>query len=432
MKRNVLIIALLLFVLNTNAQQSSTYVPSASNLKAREKFMDMKFGLFIHWGIYSVLGDGEWIMNTRKIPYYNYKRLADFFNPQAFNAKEWVALAKSSGMKYITVTSRHHDGFSMFKTKASPYNIVDATPYKKDPLKELADECVKEGIELRFYYSLLDWGREDYAYGTKIVNGKPEKGNWDSYINFMKAQLTELITNYPSIKGIWFDGDWERKDVNWHYDEIYALIHKLNPEIMIGNNHHLAPKPGEDFQLFEKDLPGNNTAGFSAEAKIGTIPLETCETMNGSWGFNINDRSYKTVKQLLHYLVNAAGRNANFLLNVGPMPNGKIQPEFTDTLQKIGTWMKVNSESIYGTRGNVVSAQPWGVVTAKEKIWYAHVMTLPIGKTITIPVGSNKVKNAFLLDGNVKLKFKQDKANVTINLENASAESMDTVIKLVF
>ncbi|RZL20140.1 MAG: alpha-L-fucosidase [Pedobacter sp.] len=432
MKRNVLIIALLLFVLNTNAQQSSGYVPSASNLKAREKFMDMKFGLFIHWGIYSVLGDGEWIMNTRKIPYYNYKRLADFFNPQAFNAKEWVALAKNSGMKYITVTSRHHDGFSMFNTKASPYNIVDATPYKKDPLKELADECVKEGIELRFYYSLLDWGREDYAYGSKIVDGKPEKGDWDSYINFMKAQLTELITNYPSIKGIWFDGDWERKDVNWHYDEIYALIHKLNPEIMIGNNHHLAPKPGEDFQLFEKDLPGNNTAGFSAEAKIGTIPLETCETMNGSWGFNINDRSYKTAKQLVHYLVNAAGRNANFLLNVGPMPNGKIQPEFTDTLQKIGNWMKVNNESIYGTRGNVVSAQPWGVVTAKHKVWYAHVLTLPAGKTITIPVGSNKIKNAVLLDGNVKLKFKQDKANVTINLENASAESLDTVIKLVF
>ena len=432
MKCYFLVIALLLFGWKANAQQSSSYLPSASNLKAREKFMDMKFGLFIHWGIYSVLGDGEWIMHNRKIPYYNYKRLADFFNPQEFNAKEWVALAKNAGMKYITVTSRHHDGFSMFKTKASAYNIVDATPYKKDPLKELADECVKEGIELRFYYSLLDWGRDDYAFGSKIVNGKPEKGNWESYINFMKTQLTELITNYPSVKGIWFDGDWERKDVNWHYEEIYALIHKLNPEIMIGNNHHLAPKPGEDFQLFEKDLPGNNSSGFSAEAKIGTIPLETCETMNGSWGFNINDRSYKSTKDLVHYLVNAAGRNANFLLNIGPMPNGKIQPEFTDTLRKIGDWMKVNAESIYGTRGNVVAAQPWGVITAKEKIWYTHVLTLPADKTVTIPIGSKKIKTATLLDGNVKLKFKQDKTNVTINLDNASAESFDTVIKLTF
>lgn len=432
MKRNVLIIVLLLFVFKADAQQSSSYVPSPSNLKAREKFMDMKFGLFIHWGIYSVLGDGEWIMHTRKIPYYNYKRLADFFNPQEFNAKEWVALAKKSGMKYITITSRHHDGFSMFNTKASPYNIVDATPYKKDPLKELADECVKEGIELRFYYSLLDWGREDYSFGSKIVNGKPVKGDWDSYINFMKTQLTELITNYPSIKGIWFDGDWERKDVNWHYDEIYALIHKLNPEIMIGNNHHLAPKAGEDFQLFEKDLPGNNTAGFSAEAKIGTIPLETCETMNGSWGFNLNDRNYKSVKQLVHYLVNAAGRDANFLLNVGPMPNGKIQPEFSDTLLKIGDWIKLNGESIYGTRGNVVAAQLWGVVTAKEKIWYAHVLTLPDSKTVTVPVGNKKVRTVTLLDGNRKLKFKQDKGGLTIDLEAASAESLDTVVKLTF
>jgi alpha-L-fucosidase len=432
MKRSILLSALLLFLSSANAQQSSDYVPSASNLKAREKFMDMKFGLFIHWGVYSILADGEWIMHTRKIPYYNYKRLADFFNPEEFNAKEWVALAKNSGMKYITITSRHHDGFSMFKTNASSYNIVEASPYKKDPIKELADECVKEGIELRFYYSLLDWGREDYAFGSKIINGKPEKGDWDSYINFMKTQLTELITNYPSIKGIWFDGDWERKDVNWHYDEIYALIHKLNPEIMIGNNHHLAPKPGEDFQLFEKDLPGNNTAGFSAEAKIGSIPLETCETMNGSWGFNINDRNYKSVKQLVHYLVNAAGKNANFLLNVGPMPNGKIQPEFTDTLQKIGNWMKVNSESIYGTRGNVVAAQPWGVVTATDKTWYTHVLTLPESKIVTVPVGLRKVKSATLLDGGTKLKFKQNKTDVIVNLGNASAESLDTVVKLTF
>ncbi|MGY4385153.1 alpha-L-fucosidase [Pedobacter sp. UYP24] len=432
MKRNVLALSLLLFIFKANAQQSSGYVPSASNLKAREKFMDMKYGLFIHWGIYSILGDGEWVMHTKNIPYHNYKRLADFFNPQGFNAKDWVAMAKNAGMKYITVTSRHHDGFSMFKTKASTYNIVDATPYKRDPLKELAEECVKGGIELRFYYSLLDWGREDYAFGSKIVNGKPQNGDWDSYINFMKTQLTELITNYPSIKGIWFDGDWERKDVDWHYDEIYALIHKLNPEIMIGNNHHVSPKPGEDFQLFEKDLPGNNTAGFSAEAKIGTIPLETCETMNGSWGFSINDRNYKSVKQLVHYLVNAAGRNANFLLNVGPMPNGKIQPEFIDTLQKMGAWMKINGESIYSTRGNVTAPQPWGVVTAKEKVWYAHILNLPENKTVTVPVGMKKVKAVTLLDGNRKLKYKQDKNGLTINLELTSVDGLDTVVKLTF
>ena len=153
-------------------------------------------------------------------------------------------MAKSAGMKYITITSRHHDGFSMFQTKASPYNVVDATPYKKDPIKELAKECLKEGIELNFYYSLLDWGRDDYGFGKPIVDSTPQNTNWNSYISFMKTQLTELITTYPNIRGIWFDGHWERKTANWHYDEIYSLIHKLNPKILVGNNHHLAPFAG--------------------------------------------------------------------------------------------------------------------------------------------------------------------------------------------
>lgn len=163
-----------------------SYTPSPENLESRKQFQDMKFGMFIHWGIYSELGAGEWVMHERKIPYDSYKRLATFFRPEDFDAKAWVALAKAAGMKYITITSRHHDGFSMFGTKASSYNIVDATPYHKDPLMELAKECQKEGIELHFYYSLLDWGRPDYAFEHPIVNGKPEGGDWDSYVNFMK------------------------------------------------------------------------------------------------------------------------------------------------------------------------------------------------------------------------------------------------------
>src|SRR5690349_11593353 len=158
--------------------QPPAYSPAQANLNYREQFRDMKFGLFIHWGIYSVLGDGEWVMYHRKIPYDNYKRLADFFNPTGFNAKEWVQMAKNAGMKYITITSRHHDGFSMFNTAASSYNIVDATPYKKDPLMELAQECAKEGIELHFYYSLLDWGRADYGFGKPIVNHEPQNADW--------------------------------------------------------------------------------------------------------------------------------------------------------------------------------------------------------------------------------------------------------------
>ena len=408
---------------------AQTYTPTADNLAARQNFQDMKFGLFIHWGIYSELGAGEWVMNEKHIPYDSYKRLADFFNPQAFNAHDWVMFAKKAGMKYITVTSRHHDGFSMFGTKASPYNIVDATPYHKDPLMELAQECVKEGIELHFYYSLLDWGRKDYAYGSPIVDGKPANGDWDSYINFMKAQLTELITKYPGVKGIWFDGHWER-DVNWHYDEIYGLIHKLNPAILIGNNHHLAPKEGEDFQMFEKDLPGANTTGFSGKSKIGALPLETCETINNSWGFNITDRSFKSSKRIIHYLVNAAGLNANFLLNIGPMPNGKIQPEFTDTLAVVGAWVQKNGEAIYGTRGSGIPAQPWGVITQKDKNLYVHVMTAPQQPYVFIPQLKGKVTKAALLADGSAVKFKQQTEGVFVYLSGVATDPNDTIIKL--
>jgi alpha-L-fucosidase len=428
MKKKLTLLILLLYCNNVNAQ--STYTPTADNLATREKFQDMKFGLFIHWGIYSILGDGEWVMHNERIPYNNYKRLADFFNPQAFDAKEWVAFAKRAGMKYITITSRHHDGFSMFGTKASPYNIVDATPYHKDPLMELAKECQKEGIELHFYYSLLDWGRPDYAFGSPIVKGVPVKGDWDSYIKFMKDQLTELITKYPAVKGIWFDGYWERTNVNWHLDEIYGLIHKLNPSIIIGNNHHEAVKEGEDFQMFEKDLPGGNSTGFSGKSEIGKLPLETCETINNSWGFNINDRSYKSVKQIIHYLVNDAGRNANFLLNIGPMPNGKIQPEFADTLALVGDWMKKNGESIYGTRGSLIAPQQWGVVTYKSKTMYAHVLNVPQQPYIFLPLVKGKVTKVTLFSDGSNLKFKQQPEGVFVYAGNVKPDPIDTIIEL--
>jgi alpha-L-fucosidase len=434
MKRSLLVsIFLLAFSVAFSqeyVQPVPDYTPSSDNIAERNKFQNMKFGLFIHWGIYSVLGDGEWVMHQKKIPYNNYKRLADFFNPQEFNAKEWVQLAKAAGMKYITITSRHHDGFSMFNTAATPYNIVQATPYHKDPLMELAQECVKGGIELHFYYSLLDWGRADYGFGKPIVNHAPENTDWNSYISFMKKQLTELITKYPGVTGIWFDGHWERTNVNWHYDEIYSLIHQLNPKVLIGNNHHRAPFKGEDFQMFEKDLPGENTTGFSGDSKIGNLPLETCETINYSWGFNINDNNYKSVKQIIHYLVNAAGRNANFLLNVGPMPNGKIQPEFTDTLTKVGEWMKKYGETVYDTRGNIIAPQPWGVMTQKGNVLYAHILNGVKGEYVFIPGLKQKVSRINLFGSSTELKFKQQPEGVFVYLPNITPDNIDTIIQL--
>lgn len=404
------------------------YTPTKGNLEAREHFQDMRFGMFVHWGIYSVLGDGEWVMFQQKIKYPTYKKLADFFNPQEFNAEAWVKAAKSAGMKYITITTRHHDSFSMFDTDASGYNIVDATPYGKDPLKELAEACKKEGIQLNFYYSLLDWAREDYGFGKKIVDGAPVDTDWRKYIDFMKAQLTELLTNYGEIGVIWFDGHWERKKANWYYDEIYTLIHELSPNTLIANNHHMTPIPGEDIQTFERDLPGENKGGYSAGVKVSRLPLESCATMNKSWGFKLSDNKYKSTKEIIHFLVKAAGKDGNLLLNVGPMPNGKIQDEFLDTLEEVGEWTSKYGESVYGTRGKVLQSQDWGTITQKNKTLYVHVLK-NTGKPYVFVEGLQaRVVSAVTWDGSKKLRYKQQKEGLFLYVDGSG--EIDQILKL--
>jgi alpha-L-fucosidase len=426
-----LLLLLFAFFLVAYLSAQAPYQPSASNLKNRQEFQDMKFGMFIHWGIYSLLGDGEWVMFNQKIPYEKYKLIANAFYPHDFNAREWVQIAKAAGMKYITITSRHHDGFSMFDTKASDYDIIDATPYKKDPMKELAAACREEGLKLHFYYSLLDWGRKDYGFGKKIVNGKPEDTDWDSYIRFMKAQLTELVTNYGDvISGIWFDGDWDRKTADWRYEEIYALIHQLRPDVMISNNHHAELKAGEDYQAFEKDLPGSNSHGWGTGEVSKSLPLETCETINGSWGFNINDKNYKSAKAIIQYLVKAAGHNANFLLNVGPQADGKIQKEFADTLKKVGDWLKQNGESIYGTRGSIITIQDWGTVTGKGKKLYVHLLKTPAENFILLPLITQKAGTVQLFSSKQALKWKQQPEGIFIYLDGVKLNDVDEIVEV--
>jgi len=293
---------------------------------------------------------------------------------------------------------------------------------------------------------LLDWYRSDYQYETGRTGqgtGRTEKSNWQAYLNFMKAQLTELLTNYGEISGIWFDGHWDQtapegaKDrssrVDWKYNEIYSLIHKLQPQCLIGNNHHMSPFDGEDFQMFEKDLPGQNTSGLNFQEGSSHLPLETCETMNDSWGFNITDGNYKSVKGLIQYLVNAAGRNANLLLNVGPMPDGNIQQEFSDTLKAVGKWLEKNGETIYGTRGNIITPQQWGLLTAKNKTAYVHILNKPEQTGyIFIPGLKEKVNQGFLFDGKTAIKFKQVPEGIFVYTDGISFDETDTIIKLEF
>lgn len=418
--------------LNSSLAQEKKYNPTPENMKSREWFQDAKFGLFIHWGVYSVLGDGEWVMNNQQIPIKSYEKLPAFFNPIEFNPAEWVKMAKDAGMKYITITSKHHDGFAMFDSKVSDYNIVKKTPYGKDVLKLLAEECRKEGIKLFFYHSQLDWHHPDYfprGFTGGSWTGREEKGDMNKYLDYMDAQLTELLTNYGDIAGIWFDGMWDKKDDDWQLEKTYSLIHKLQPAALVGSNHHRSPYEGEDFQMFEKDLPGHNTTGFAPEQKIGELPKETCETINNSWGFNLQDGRNKSIKDLIQYLVKAAGYGSNFLLNVGPMPNGKIQPEHVALLKQMGEWNQQYGETIHGTRGGPLSAREWGVMTHKGNKVYVHILNWH-DETLTLPKLGKKVVSAKLFIDKTPVKFLENDFGLSIKVPKDKMTDVDTVIEL--
>ena len=378
----------------SGSAEKAPYVPTPENLKAREWFEDARFGIFIHWGVYSVLGRGEWVMNIEKMPVTQYERLADHFDPTKFDAARWVSLFKRSGAKYIVITSKHHDGFAMWDSAASDWDIVDRTPYGRDILKQLADECEKQGMKLFFYHSQLDWHHPDYYPRgmTGQTAGRPDHGDFQKYLAYMDAQLAELLSGkYGQVGGIWFDGWWDQQAkreeghesadpldtaVDWHIRRTYDMIHRLQPACLVGSNHHVAPFPGEDFQMFERDLPGENKGGHSADSEIGKLPLETCDTINGAWGFNAGDKWFKSVPELVHYLVRAAGRDANFLLNVGPRPDGTIDPESTARLEGIGRWMEKYAFTIRPTRGGPVAPQSWGVTTQTPEVVYLHILNL--------------------------------------------------------
>jgi len=436
MRKSILLSFILLWSLGAHAQ----YQPSQANLQARQWFDSARFGLFIHWGASSVLGAGEWVMNNRNIRVEEYKRLMHFFNPVKFDARKWVQMAKDAGMRYITFITRHHDSFSNWDTKQSDWKITN-TIYGKDVLKELSIACKEQDIKLFVYYSLVDWYRNDYPYETGRTGkgtGRTEKSNYENYLAFMKSQLTELLTGYGDIAGVWFDGHWDQLDndhdktqqskINWKYEEIYELIHRLQPHALIGNNHHLSPLPGEDFQMFEKDLPGENKGGLSGQA-VSKLPLETCETINNSWGFNITDRTYKSTHEIIQLLVKAAGHGTNLLLNVGPMPDGEIQPEFVTRLKEVGDWLQKNGTAIYGTKAGAVKPQDWGVITENQNQVYVHILKKTVDR-IFFQLPYN-IESAYLFRNKTPVAFDRLKDGYwSLNISTTDDKLADDIIVL--
>lgn len=409
-------------------QGDAGYRPAPENMAARTWFQDAKFGLFVHWGAYCLLSRGEWVMSNDKIAISEYEKLPPRFNPVKFDPDEWCRMVRDAGMKYITITSKHHDGFAMFDSKMSDYDIVDRTPYGRDVLKMLADACERHGIKLFLYYSQVDWHHPDYfpLGKTGQTSGRPERGDWDAYLDYMDGQLRELCTNYGTIGGIWFDGMWDKPDAEWRLGKTFKMIHHLQPQAMIGNNHHRAPYPGEDIQMFEKGLPGQDP--FNKDKSISALPLETCDTINTSWGYSESDKKFKSPRDLVQQLVRSAGNNANFLLNVGPMPDGAIQPEFRERLAEMGKWLRANGEAVYGTRGGPVPPQSWGVSTQKEGFVYLHVLS-DTDRLIAVPDFGEDVLDAKLLNGE-KVEYISTRMGLMMKLPETGRDPYDTVIVL--
>lgn len=425
------LLASLLFTSTVTAQQG--YTPTEENLRSRQEFADSKFGIFIHWGIYSMFAQGEWYLQNATIDKNEYAKAADAFYPHRFNAREWVSAIKDAGARYICFTTRHHDSFSMWDTEESEYNIVDATPFGRDVLRELADECHAQGIRLHFYYSHLDWMRDEYPMGrtgSRIIGRDSTKVNWPEYYGFMNRQLRELLTNYGEIGAIWFDGWWDHDEdsipFDWQLQEQYAMIHQLQPACLVGNNHHQVPFEGEDIQIFERDLPGENTAGLSGQ-DISRLPLETCQTMNGMWGYKLVDQEYKSTETLIQYLVSAAGKGANLLMNIGPQPNGELPATALLRLQEIGEWTREFGETIYGTTAGDIPVQPWGVTTRKGNRLFVHIMDFD-GTELELPLEC-RVKKAFTFADKTPVRFKRTSNGIKLMFDEAPS-GVDYIVEL--
>jgi len=431
------------------AQKSVAPVSDSPGASARatdrmEWWRDARFGMFIHWGLYAIpAGEwggkttyGEWIRTEAQIPREEYDTLLDQFNPVKFDADAWVRLAKAAGMKYIVITSKHHDGFALFDSKDSDFDVM-ATPFKRDILKELAGACKREGITLCFYHSIMDWHHPDYTPIRDWEKRPTARADFDRYVKYMKGQLTELLTNYGDIGILWFDGEWEGTWTHERGQDLYNFVRATSPRTIINNRvdkgragmSGITKAKGflGDYDTPEQEIPATGLPG---------IDWETCMTMNGHWGYNKADKNFKSTEDLIHKLADIASKGGNFLLNVGPTAAGEIPPESVDRLRAMGRWMDVNAESIRGTSASPFSALAWGRCTQRPlgggTRLYLHVFDWPADGALVVPGIYNQPRGAYLLaDASRRpLDVSRDGDALVIALPSERTDAIDSVVVL--
>jgi alpha-L-fucosidase len=450
-RRTISILTLLLIVINLTGQQ----LPKEERM---EWWREARFGMFIHWGVYAIPagtwdgrqigGIGEWIMNRAKIPVADYQRMAKDFNPVKYDPDAWVRMAKDAGMKYIVITSKHHDGFALFDSKASNWDVVDATVYGKDLLMPLAEACKKYGIKLGFYYSQAqDWNNPGGSAARKITKEgwanpdsviidaytKEHKGHWDpaqekrtfdQYIDAVAVpQVKELLTNYGELAVLWWDTPTNMTDEA--ATKLQSLL-SLQPQIITNDRLKRPNFPG-DHKTPEQRIPNL--------ADLDGTDWETCMTMNGTWGYKSYDHNYKSPQKLIQNLLDIASKGGNFLLNVGPTAEGEFPVESIEILSKIGEWMKVNGEAVYGTEASPWGLFPWGRCTKKETqngtTLYFSVFEWPADGKLVISSVKNSVVSAMLLTNRTKVKTSLSKdGTLTITLPATTPDPIVSVIKV--
>ena len=419
---------------------------------------EAKFGMFLHWGVYSLYGgvynghrqakgDAAWILNRCKIPVAEYREKAKEFNPDKYDPDAWVKMAKDAGMKYLIIGAKHHDGFALFATEASDWNVVDATPYGKDLLKPLADACHKQGIKLGFYYSqAVDWTNPGGSAARRVMKeGWPNPdstkidqytlehdGHWDpiqltstfdEYIDRVAVpQVRELLTHYGKVSILWWDYDAQMKSAEGAR-KLQELL-KLQPGIISNNRLH-ADFPG-DTKTPEQSIPDRDA--------VEGQNWETCMTMNGSWGYKEFDKNWKSSESLIRNLIKIAARGGNYLLNIGPKADGTFPEESIQRLEDIGNWMKVNGEAIYGTSASPLESMSWGECTQRVKknktILYLFVFDWPKEGKLTVPGLKNRIVSAKLLATGARLKSSDTTEGVVITVPLKASDPVAGVIQL--